>query len=202
MPFISIITPTVERDSLVKCCLSIDEQRSSSWEHIISVDKPEVNWDFMNQFAHPQRKIFSCGRAYRNSGNTPRHMAWDLAQGQYVFYLDCDNFLFNFLTLSKIESWLRVANYPMWGLFPIFRHGCRFFTDPPVPCHVDTGNVVAKREIGRWPDIPDYASDAIWVEGLKKFPYRAFPNADPIMTMPTTSFGAGGGINGEQVCEQ
>ena len=195
-PFISIITPTVQRESLLRCCASIDEQTFSNWQHVLMVDCE--NYDaILVDVEHPKRIIAKCDRPHRNSGNTCRHNAWELATGDYVFYVDDDNFLFNFLTLSKIESWLRVANYPMWGLFPIFRHGCRFFTDPPVPCHVDTGNVVAKREIGRWPDIPDYASDAIWVEGLKQHPYRAFPNADPIMTMPTTSFGAGGGINGE-----
>jgi hypothetical protein len=62
---------------------------------------------------------------------------------------------------------------------------------------VDTGNIVARRDIARWPDIPDYASDAIWVEGLKKYPYKAFPDALPIMIMEKTSFGEGGGINGQ-----
>jgi glycosyltransferase involved in cell wall biosynthesis len=196
-PFISIITPTVQRESLLKACASIDEQKFKYWEHIVVIDSEEYSLHLNAQIQHEQRIIIKCDHPHRNSGNTCRHNAWAQATGDYVFYLDDDNFLFNFLTLAKIESWLRVAEYPMWAVFPIARHGSRFFSDPPMPCHIDTGNIVAKREIGRWPDIPDYASDAIWVEGLKQHPYRAFPNADPIMTMPTTSFGAGGGINGE-----
>ena len=195
-PFITIVTPTVQRDSLLKCCQSIDEQSFSNWQHVVIVDSAEFD-PILVQIEHPQRLVLKCDHPHRNSGNTCRHNAWTHATGDYVFHVDDDNYLFNFLTLAKIESWLRVADYPTWGLFPIFRHGSRFFSDPPMPCHVDTGNVVAKREIGRWPDIPDYAADAIWVEGLKQHPYRAFPNADPIMTMPVTSFGAGGGINGE-----
>jgi len=99
--------------------------------------------------------------------------------------------------LEDLSIALEQAGNPQWGIFPILRHGQRFYFNPPQPCYVDTGNVVVRREVGRWPDIPDYCSDAVWVEGLKQYPFAAFPDSRPIMVMPDSSFGAGGGINGQ-----
>ena len=194
----SIITPTVERESLVKCCKSIDEQSLlGSWEHVIAVDKPEINREFMERFAHPQRFMFSCGKSYRNGGNTPRHLAWNYASGGWLVMLDDDNVLADRHILADLATALEGVQ-EQWCLFPILRHGLPFYFDPPVPNYFDTANAVVRREIGRWPDIDDYASDGVWVNALReKYPYRAFPTFRPIVVMPTSSFGAGGGINGQ-----
>ena len=196
-PLISIITPTVERESLVECCESVNAQSFTSWEHIVYVDKETVNQSLMDRIAHPQRYIFCCGKSYRNGGNTPRHLAWKEATADFVYYLDCDNTLASPHTLQQIAKQLEKCPDAQWTLWPIFRHGSVFFFDPPAPCFFDTGNAVVRREIAQWPDIHDYASDAVWLQGLKKYPYKAFPDALPIMIMETTSFGAGGGINGQ-----
>jgi hypothetical protein len=54
----------------------------------------------------------------------------------------------------------------------------------------DTGNIVVKREIGRWPDGPEYTMDGIWIDALKaKYQYQAFPDALPIIIMEHSSEG-------------
>lgn len=178
----TIITPTVLRDSLLKTCESVNVQTCADWQHIVMVDcapKPEM----LERIEHPQRIIAFCDKPHHNGGNTCRHNAWELATGDMVFYLDDDNYLAD----ERVLEDLKVVTTP-WALFPILRHGKRFMFDPPKPCYVDTGNVIARRDIARWPDIEAYCSDGVWVEGLKQYPYQAFPDFRPIMVMPTTNF--------------
>jgi hypothetical protein len=99
--------------------------------------------------------------------------------------------------LQQIAKHLDKLGDEQWALWHIFRHGSVFFFDPPAPCYFDTGNAIVRRELAQWPDIPDYASDAIWLQQFKDKPYKAFPDALPIMIMGKTSFGEGGGINGQ-----
>ena len=102
-------------------------------------------------------------------------------------YLDDDNFLAD----NRILEDMATALTADWGLFPILRHGQQFFTDPPRCCHADTANIVVKREIGRWPNIPDYTADGIWIDALvKDHPaYQAFPGFRPIVIMEKSSEG-------------
>jgi len=43
MPFFSIITPTIQRESLKECCASVDIQTYPDWEHIVMIDAAKVN---------------------------------------------------------------------------------------------------------------------------------------------------------------
>lgn len=196
-PIFTIVTPTVLRQSLLKTCYSITTQLFTSWQHVVVVDNEEVDENLISQIAHPQRIIVKCDYPHNNSGNTCRHNAWSLATAKWIYYCDDDNYLSSPLILGVLAKLLEGIE-EKWALFPIFRHGSVFFFDPPKPCYFDTGNAVVRREIAQWPDIPDYASDAVWLtKTLLKHPYKAFPNVQPIMVMPTTSFGEGGGINGQ-----
>jgi hypothetical protein len=164
----------------------------------VIIDSAERNSALISQIGNPQRIILQCPKAHKNGGNTCRHIAWEYTAGMLLYYLDDDNYLASPAVLEQIAA---AAQTPVfhsyWMLFPIFRHGSLFYFDPPKPCYFDTGNAVVRREIGRWPDIPDYASDAVWLEQLTNYRYVGYPDAQPIMVMPTTSFGAGGGINGQ-----
>lgn len=192
---ITVITPTVQRQSLIRCCESVNAQ-SGEWQHIVMVDSQTFDSEMMFSIAHPRRLIRICG-PYRNGGNTPRHFAWEYADGEWVIHLDDDNYLASPTILAELASALEDVE-DKWALVPIHRHGSRFYFDPPKPCYFDTGNAVVRREIAQWPNIDDYASDGVWLtETLLKYPYKAFPNMNPVMVMPSTSFGAGGGINGQ-----
>lgn len=182
MPRYTIITPTVLRTTLVKTCESVESQTFTDWQHIVMVDR-EPTYELIWLTAHPQRIVIACDKPHHNGGNTCRHNAWELATGDYVYYLDDDNYLAD----ERVLEDLQIVTMP-WALFPILRGGNHFFHDPPRPCFVDTGNVIARRDIARWPDIEAYCSDGVWVEGLKQYPYQAFPNFRPIMVMPTSNF--------------
>jgi len=179
----TIITPTLGRESLVRTCESVDRQTTDDWQHIVVVDK-KTDPEILVQIYRSHRLIIHCGLPHGNFGNTCRHNAWEFAEGEYLLYLDDDNWLSDDHVLED----LNVVVTP-WALFPILRHGNRFFTDPPKCCHVDTANVVVSRDIGRWPDIPDYTADGQFVESLLKYPYQAFPDFRTIVVMPHSSEG-------------
>jgi hypothetical protein len=163
----------------------------------VIVDSPVLDEELLVKIEHPQRLIIQCDKPHRNSGNTCRHNAWELATGDFCWYVDDDNAVASPRTFQQIAKQLDKLDDEKWTLWPIFRHGSIFFYDPPAPCFFDTGNAVMRREFAQWPDIPDYASDAVWLQQFKDEPYKAFPDALPIMIMEKTSFGEGGGINGQ-----
>ncbi len=192
-PFWSIISPTLQRESLITTCRSIDRQTFTSWQHVVALDcSPEdINQPLIDQLQHPQREFFCCGQRFNNFGNTPRHMAWEKATGIWQLIVDDDNTIKDNRILETVAKALETAGRPDWAVFPIYRHGQIFFNDPPGLCQSDTANIVVKREIGRWPDGPEYTMDGIWIEALKvSHPnYKTFPNHRPIVSMPYSSEG-------------
>lgn len=193
-PFFSIITPTIQRKSLVQCCKSVDTQTFTNWEHLIQVDKVVFDVDMMWEVGNGkfQRKIQQCAIEHKNFGNTCRHNACQRATGKYIIYLDCDNHFCHDEALSDLAAAIEGADFPDWGIVPMWRHGRPFFTDPPRSCHVDTANLFVKREIGQWPDGPEYTMDGIFVEQLQSHPeyvYKALPDVRPVINMPYSSEG-------------
>jgi glycosyltransferase involved in cell wall biosynthesis len=186
-PFFSITTPTLQRESLKECCASVDIQTYTDWEHIVMIDAERVNESMIISCDRANRRFAQCLHPHHNYGNTCRHNAWTITNGVYLLYLDDDNWLFDKHVLGEIADYLLSA--PQWAIFPIFRHGSLFFNDPPGLCMTDTANVVVRREIGRWPDMPDYTADGHWVEALKKYPYEAHPDSRPIVMMPKSNEG-------------
>lgn len=191
-PFFSIVTPTLQRDSLRRTCESIDAQTFQSWEHIVIVDAEGIDAN-RNIFGSPTRKrwVMECGVRHNNFGNTCRHNAWAETTGSYLIYCDDDNYFAhpNVLTDIYTELGLLDNDYD-WALFPIHRHGFVFLMDPPGMCMTDTANMVIKREFARWPDTPVREADGMLAEKLKaSHPYVAFPNCPPIIIMEKSSNG-------------
>jgi glycosyltransferase involved in cell wall biosynthesis len=186
-PIFTIITPTLQRASLINTCASVNAQTCNSWEHIVVVDQDTLNLSLLHTVRHPQRLILQCDRSHKDGGNTCRHNAWKTANGEWFFYLDDDNYLADDHILEDIYSAIKDVSY--WALFPIFRLNQRFYTDPPQSCHVDTLNVVVRKEIAQWPQTDAYGSDGIFIENLvNKYPYTAFPDFRPIAILPKISF--------------
>jgi glycosyltransferase involved in cell wall biosynthesis len=186
-PFFSIITPTLGRESLSRCYESVDLQTFPNFEHIVQIDIPTA----IAANTIPYRHLAVCGEAHRNFGNTCRHLAWERATGEYLLYLDDDNYLSGTTALADLCIALHSAEYPDWAVMPMMRHGTRFFNLPPGLCMTDTGNIIVKREIGRWPDMNDYTADGHWVEALKaNHPnYTALPGLKPVVVMEKSSEG-------------
>lgn len=189
---LSIITPSLQRESLIRCCKSVDSQTYTNWRHIVALDcAPEdVNHELVEKIQHPNRTVFCCGRKFGNFGNHARWTAWDMATAGYQIFADDDNFMCSQHSLSNIAAALESVNNPDWAIFPIHRHGRIFFHDPPGMCMTDSANICVKREIGRWPDIVSREADGVLVEELKaKYSYAAFPNVEPIIMMEHSSNG-------------
>jgi glycosyltransferase involved in cell wall biosynthesis len=187
MPFFSIITPTIQRPSLNRTCGSLEYQEFKDWEHLVQVDSDTPNRALLYPLISAKRSITMCGRRHQNGGNTCRNHAWLRANGNYLFYLDDDNYLSDPQSLTRVYRSLLEEGFPPVAFFPITRFGGRFFPpSPPRTCYVDTMNVVVQREIGRWPDISTYESDGVFVEALvRDNSYHMFPDVDPIATMPS-----------------
>ncbi len=184
----SIITPTIQRESLAQCCASVDGQTLIDWEHVIMIDAGSVGHSLWGRIESPKRHLLWCAEPHRNGGNSCRHNAYERISGDYVIYLDDDNYLADSSVLADIDTAL--ANKPAWAIFPISRLGGRFFSDPPRNCFIDTLNLVLSREVALWPDTTAYGSDGILVDSLleRKVPYASFPNFRPIGIVPTISF--------------
>lgn len=187
----TIITPSLQRESLARCCESIDNQTHIDWQHVIALDcaREDMNQELMIQISHPNRKMLCCGQKFGNYGNHARWMAWEKAEGSLLWYVDDDNFLADPNILADMAELLKDAQED-WFLFPIHRHGRSFFHDPPGPCYVDTMNMVVRKEFGRWPDIVAREADGEFCNGLKAYhPYKAFSEFRPIGVMEYSSNG-------------
>ena len=187
---LSIITPTLQRTSLVECCKSVDQQSHSDWEHIIQIDSGSMDDELIFRLVHPKRRFYLCGTRHNNFGNSCRHTAWRQASGDYCIYLDDDNFFTRPDALSDVAACLIAENYPDWAIFPILRFGQRFCCLPPGNCRTDSANIVIKREIAQWPNGLEYTMDGLFCEQLKaKFAYSSFPHISPIITVPVQGKG-------------
>lgn len=194
-PFFSIITPTILRPSLKKLCESLDAQTFTNWQHHVVVDRivpADGPLTVLDEISIKQRYIYFCEIEHDNFGNSCRHKVWEYTMGQYLVYCDDDNGFCHDEALSDLAHAIEDADFPDWGVVPMWRHGRPFFNDPPRSCFVDTGNLFVKREIGQWPDGPEYTMDGLFVEELQRHPeyvYKALPNVRPVINMPYSSEG-------------
>lgn len=174
----TVITPTILRPSLVTACESVNLQSCADWEHIVMVDR---DGDAPAAIYHPQRRIIHCARDHKNYGNTCRHRAWEYATGDYILYLDDDNY---FADNDVLES-LKVTS-KAWAIFPIVKmyYGGLYFHCPPMRGFTDAGQMLIRREIGRYPDISDYDADGQLAEKLRQYPMDALLGR-PLMVKPT-----------------
>lgn len=197
----TIITPTLVRPTLARLCESIDRQINGDWEHIIMVDVPLIVMPAKRAIVEsfpkdPRRRFYRCGKAHKDYGNTCRRSAWDKAKGDYILYLDDDNYLASSGSLTSLE-----AVTGEWAIFPLLRHGNRFYNDPPAFSKIDTANMLIRREHAQWPTPPanemipnsgyskSYGADWILAERLLSIPYQALPDLEPVVVMEQTNWG-------------
>lgn len=203
---LSIITPTLVRPTLKRLCESIDAQTNTDWEHIVMVDVPlvfdKIKRDTVESLTkHPRRKFVRCGQKHDDYGNTCRWNAFAKASGDYIIYLDDDDYLAD----ERVFETLATVTAP-WAIFPIMRCGERWFKDPPGLYKTGSGMFIYHRSLGlRYPcaahceehvEILDelkklhvhntmkdhlYAADGMLVESLKKYPYQALSTERPLM---------------------
>src|SRR5882757_9847970 len=124
----TIVTPTICRQSLLRLCRSIDSQTQSDWEHLVVIDMPcdsmtkdqrEIMASIPSQ---ANRSYFYCDRRHNNYGHTCRHQVREHAKGDYILYVDDDDYLAHKDALKALD----VIAEP-WAVFPVLRHGKIFF---------------------------------------------------------------------------
>jgi glycosyltransferase involved in cell wall biosynthesis len=187
---LSIITPSIARSSLVKLCQTIDEQTDQDYEHIIMVDVPikeladEQKICLAQFYGKSNRKLLYCEKRHYQCGNTCRHNACDIAKGDYIFYIDDDDYFADndvFKTLREVDK--------DWAIFPMLLNGRVLFTNPPQGCQISTGNFMHRRGFVTWPDTSVYESDWMIVEQmLQKAPYQVL-NTRPLVIHPQHNVG-------------
>ena len=189
-PFFTIITPTILRESLVRCCESVSGQTFRAWQHIVVVDRQPQRG--VPKFLLDDRRQWStCGTDHRDFGNTCRRNAYGTARGEYVIYLDDDNYLADEHALERIAVSLYTEHLPDWAIFPILRRGARFFSADPRRRKTDTANMVLRRPIAQWPATKEYEADGILADYLREKYLRlaGFPYVDPIIVVPESRCG-------------
>jgi len=185
MPRYSIMTPTLQRPDLIRCCDSVNSQTCTDWEHLVIYDGEFRDKEMLARIAHPQRIVMRClvqEGAPHTWGHPCKHFAYPVAKGDYLFNLDDDNYL---LRDDVFEDLKQVTG--VWAIFPMTYFDKRFFNDPPGMGRTASENFLVRRDVGRWPNCTEYATDGMFVELLKlRFPYQSFPEMSPVANLPIT----------------
>jgi glycosyltransferase involved in cell wall biosynthesis len=181
MPFFTIITPTIQRMHLLDTCNSVNSQTCQDFEHLVIVDRAELNTTLLKTIKHPNRKIYQCDQEHKNYGHSCTHEGWTHATGEYVIRLDDDNILYDNNILEDIKNSV-LEIHPKFALFPIFNEGHNFLVLPPGIDRTDSANMVVERTAAQWPNLPNYNADGIFADFLNKsHGYKAFEKFRPII---------------------
>ncbi len=167
-PKISFITPTIARDSLTTACDSLLAQTYQNWEQIVVVDSIRQKRDWHNLVPQDARihVVEYVRRTDGNDcGNSARHVGWCFASGDYLAYLDDDNYMYNDRALQQIVEQIDGEDVI---LFPIMFVGGYFPAEtPPTVDHIDTGQIFHKKYIGgspvQWMVEPGLSNDGIFI---------------------------------------
>jgi glycosyltransferase involved in cell wall biosynthesis len=161
---LTIVTPTILRETLARTCASIDRQGFADWEHLVMIDRPAESFS-LQPLMDERRKFIFCQAAHNDYGNSCRRKAYELAQGEYIFCIDDDDFLMPG-ALELIAQAIHRKN-PRWLVFPASVHGERWLKLPPrsgatVNCQI------VHRAGPMFPAVKDYAADGILIDELMR----------------------------------
>lgn len=164
----SIITPTLVRPSLRRLCDSISAQTAEDWEHIVMIDVPLIVNPVKRALVEsipkdPRRKFIRCGTPHKDFGNTCRWNAWEKTSGDYILYLDDDDYYADervFETLNEVTE--------AWAIFPSLRRGEYWLQDPPGMLKTGSNMFMHKREVGRYPCAEHCDEHKAIIDHLKK----------------------------------
>lgn len=123
----TIITPTFLRESIERLFKSIDSQTYSNWQHIVLIDSKPTDEEFelLSKYRQLNRLfiLYKPGELSGWPGSEMRHFAWDYALGDYLLYIDDDDWY----EIQALEILNRYIDTELWGIFPVTRLGQRFF---------------------------------------------------------------------------
>lgn len=132
----SIITPSIGRTTIIKTIESIRSQGYENFEHIIVADGDDA-YQRLKILLDPYKddlriKLYSTEQT-KNFGNYQRRVASEYVTGNYVMYLDDDDwYLGN--AFHKIANFIIANDKPFFGIYPCLRASSIFFNQPPGSC--------------------------------------------------------------------
>lgn len=177
-------------------CASVDAQKVGL-QHILMVDlvpadiRPE-QWQLLYKVGRPGRQIHLCGTHHHNFGNTCRFNAWEKAHGDYLLYLDDDDYYVDG-ALDRLDA--AIPDGAVWGSYPIEFCGGRHYKLPAQTGNVFGAQLFHQRLYDGWqiryPNVAIYSADGLLADGLNDLgaPHTALPWLDPVVIMPQSSKG-------------
>lgn len=190
---LSVITPTIGRDSLYKTCLSVDNLQivypAAEVEHIIIVDDPHIQPLVP---AKTYRTVYNLANKSNNYGNTPKHIGWEHATGDFMMYLDDDDyFIFRGNNIQDLYKNMEDSKTKglLWGTFPAMRMGEYWNNQPPMPGRTMSNQFYhAKYDKDekpiRFPNEEGYAKDGEFIDGLQESYAFNILYGEPIVEVP------------------
>lgn len=178
---ISIITPTYNRNQniLLRCIKSVDSQIYQNFKHIIIVDdenfEPHVTSEFIELHSSDKRIFIKLGYRSNNYGNTPRQKAIDMADTDYIVFLDDDNIIFpNYLNdmINGIKEYdIGICKIVHLGPLPAPLYPPPKILDgnPPVLQNIDTLQIIVKTNIMKkegWEIDKGYLADGYTIDKI------------------------------------
>jgi len=177
---LSVITPTIGRTTLKRTCESVDNQSYQDFEHIIIYDGLPTDSEFqalVAEYTSEKRTVAATGKKCNDFGHTPRQLAWPYTTGEYIGYIDDDDYYLPGAFEAVAGKLLRVA--ATFLFFPADRMGQRFMMIPPGHTRTVSCQYFHKR-IDREGDPicftgGGYGHDGEWIEAMvAKYGYSWF----------------------------
>lgn len=186
----SIITPSLARPSLVKLCVSINNQTNKDWEHIVALDRlPDTDSRraVIAAVQHLQRRVLVRPGYEGHGGNHHRHALHAEAQGDYILYWDDDNYVIDDFVLDE----LKVVTKP-WAIYPLLLHSKDYYMQFPLRIGGCDGNqIMVSRHMPPYPNLPGYDTDGVYIKQLEEIcPDFQTVGARPLIVYPRASCGA------------
>lgn len=184
-PLCSIIMPSFlgpypsaaedRNTKILRAINSVINQSFTNWELIIIADGCPETFDIVSNNYSTNEKI-KCSLIAKQPlwSGSPRNFGIDKAKGEYIIYLDIDDY-FGVFHLSRIKEGLEEKNFPQWVWFNDFewsKHGSFYEMDRDIhkKFHHGTSNVCHRRSLEVfWDDKGTYEHDHVFIKKLKAF---------------------------------
>lgn len=151
----TIITPTYNREEkiLKRCLDSIDGQTYTKWKHLIIVDNIEINLsqELIDNYSSERRQFICLGRNSNDYGNSPRQLGIELADSDFIVFVDDDNVIFpNYLSVFASQN-KDLSICQIIHLGPLPQHLCPppkiLDGNPPILQNIDTLQICVRTEL-------------------------------------------------------
>lgn len=184
-PKFSIITPTILRQTANRTVASVDAQEFTDYEHLVILDGDVGR--IPDGWRTNKRRIFiRCNERHNDCGATCRHYAVAQARGEFVLYIDDDDYYVP-EALSRIAAKAKMH----FGVFPIMNGGFYWLKLPPGRNKTATCQIWHRRSIdGKVVAMPakqkHYSDDSAWIGDLaRRFPYQVIDDHHPLAIVET-----------------